>query len=160
MYTVLGNVIKNPLTIIVLLCLTLLLIFSIGNVFENVRTSLGFETKENVKDKLNNTENQLDKLVEINTKNEADKKIEDSLNKVVEDKLIKDAKDYSDIFKEESDILSNAKEVKTIQVAPVVTPVSNTVKYTGTREQDKLTDSQVNILNNLVIRANKMEGSK
>lgn len=102
MYKVFGNIIKNPLSIIVVLVLILILLFSLGRVFTSIASVMGFETKENVQHRLTETEKELEKLVNINKENKNSSDKSDELNNKSKDRLDNTLKEIDKIKEEES----------------------------------------------------------
>ena len=155
MYQVFGNIIKNPITIIVLLLVMLLVIYSGSKALSSLGTWLNFETKENIKEKLVNTEVQLDKAVEVNKQNESNKIITEKIDEVNKSNTKDLLSTEVEINKTEAEVL---KEIWKIDSEPEVQ--TKIVETKVVVKDNKLTDKQIKKLDVLLERAKLLEGVK
>lgn len=154
MYQILGNIVKNPFTIIVILVLVIFLFFSSISAISGIGTWLGFETKENIEKKLNNTEAELDKAVEINKNNEKDRILNDQINetnKTIEKELKHNEKSIVD---DEKKIL---EELNKISIEPTIV-TTKPIKVVYKKESNTITDSQSKKLSILLARSKQFKG--
>lgn len=167
MYQIFRSVLANPFTIIIIIVIMLMVFVGVGSMFSSVGTALGFDTKENIKETLVKTENQLDKLLEINKKNEADKELNTAISDITLSKIEEDKIIATDIHKEEAAILELInKEIKAIphsEPVDAVTPkpITKIVEKIVIRKEivDKqLTQNQKNSLSLLVDRSKTLKG--
>ena len=169
MYQVFRNIISKPITIVICLILVLLLFFSISSSFTSLMTWFGMETKENVQEKLVNTETQLDKAIDIIKTNEADKvlneKIVEANKEIAKEAVIADNK----ITEDENKILEEMSKIVEPVVKPTVDsntkPVAKKVVSNKPKAGDICNDSnelsytQIKKLELLVLRSQQLKGA-
>lgn len=160
MYTWITDVIKRPLVLLVLILILLFSIYGIVLAGKSLLTTLGFGTKENLTEKLIKTENELDKLIEITKKNEEDKIINDAINKIEIDKIVNDTNETLDILKEESRILDEVLSIERTEEVKVVEKIVEKETIKVETIEPNISRSQEVLINNIILRANQMEGSK
>ena len=156
MYKIFGNLVSSPITAFLTILLVVFLIFSGINMFDSIKTSLGFETKENVKEKLVNTTTELDKVVVINENNKKDKELNESIDstnknitdtmKVIEKDIIEDNKKIQELLSKEDVIIEDTKE-------PIIINNTKIVK-----EEKPLTKRQIENIDLIVNRSLTLKG--
>ena len=169
MYQIFRGIVKNPLVIIVCVVLLLVLLYTASSYVSSVMTYFGMETKENIQKKLDNTEAELDKAVEVNKKNEEDRKINEKIdesNKTLEkEKQIQEKSIYSDeskLLEEMNDINSNKPTIESNVFIPesidrknIVTPIPS-----STRKSNKVSNTQKRKLELLYNRSLTLKGER
>lgn len=169
MYQIFRGIVKNPLVIIVCVVLLLVLLYTASSYVSSVMTYLGMETKENIQKKLDNTEAELDKAVEVNKKNEEDRKISEKIdesNKTLEkEKQIQEKSIYNDetkLLEEMNNINSNKPTIESIAYVSesidrknIVTPIPS-----STRKSNKVSNTQKRKLELLYNRSLAFKGER
>ncbi len=169
MYQIFRGIVKNPLVIIVCVVLLLVLLYTASSYVSSVMTYFGMETKENIQKKLDNTEAELDKAVEVNKKNEEDRKINEKIdesNKTLEkEKQIQEKSIYNDetkLLEEMNNINSNKPTIESIAYVSesidrknIVTPIPS-----STRKSNKVSNTQKRKLELLYNRSLTLKGER
>ena len=75
MFEFYKKIVSSPILGIVLLVCIIILFFGISNTVTNVATMFGFGTKENLQTKVDKTNIELNKAIEVNKENIADDKL-------------------------------------------------------------------------------------
>lgn len=168
MYQIFRGIIKNPLVIIICIVLILILLSTASSYVSSVMTYFGMETKENIKKKLDNTEAELDKAVEINKKNEEDRKINEKIdesNKNLEkEKQIQENSIYNDETKilEEMNNINNKPTIEsTVYVSESIDRKNKASPIPSpTRKSNKVSDTQKRKLELLYSRSLTLKGER
>lgn len=167
MYQIFRGIIKNPLVIIICIVLILILLSTASSYVSSVMTYFGMETKENIKKKLDNTEAELDKAVEINKKNEEDRKINekiDEVNKNLEkEKQIQEKSIYTDEDKFLEEMSNNTTIKPTIDDNKSKTKSvdkKNIITSSPARKSNKVSDTQKRKLELLYNRSLTLKGER
>lgn len=169
MYQIFRGIVKNPLVIIICVVLLLVLLYTASSYVSSVMTYFGMETKENIKKKLDNTEAELDKAVEVNKKNEEDRKINEKIdesNKTLEkEKQIQEKSIYSDetkLLEEMNDINSNKPTIESNVFIPESIDRKNIVPPipSSTRKSNKVSNTQKRKLELLYNRSLTLKGER
>ena len=169
MYQIFRGIVKNPLVIIVCVVLLLVLLYTASSYVSSVMTYFGMETKENIQKKLDNTEAELDKAVEVNKKNEEDRKINEKIdesNKTLEkEKQIQEKSIYNDetkLLEEMNNINSNKPTIESIAYVSESIDRKNIVTSipSSTRKSNKVSNTQKRKLELLYNRSLALKGER
>lgn len=169
MYQIFRGIIKNPLVIIICVVLLLVLLYTASSYVSSVMTYFGMETKENIQKKLDNTEAELDKAVEVNKKNEEDRKINEKIdesNKTLEkEKQVQEKSIYNDESKilEEMDNINNNKPTidSTVYVSESIDRKNRVTHIPSpARKSNKVSDTQKRKLVLLYSRSLTLKGER
>lgn len=158
MYKILGDLIKSPIAIIAMIVVAVVLLFSLGSAIDSVKTTLGFETKENVKEKLTDTTKELEKAVEVNEKNQKDKELNiaiDTATKIVDDNHNEKEKAILKEDKEIQSLLDKEDE----ELLPIVSSNHDTTSIKVVKEDSPLSKRQIDNLNILINRSHTLKGA-
>ena len=169
MYQIFRNIITNPIAIIICIALILILLATASSYVSSVMTYFGMETKENIKEKLTNTETELDKAVVINKKNEEDRKlnekIEESNKRLEKEKNTQEKLIYSDESKILDEMNKDVNSMPTIDTPVMILKQidkknNNTSIVSTSRKSNKVSDRQKRKLELLYNRSLTLKGER
>lgn len=168
MFEFYKKIVSSPILGIVLLVCIIILFFGISNTVTNVATMFGFDTKENLQTKVDKTNIELNKAIEVNKENIADDKLNKAITEITEtvDVEVKEKEvvidsNLDNIYKE---IEAKTKEVKYKEVKPPSRIITKATKKQKAKEvvinKEVLDNGDAYALEMIVNRHNTFKGLK
>lgn len=160
MYPFFDNIKSKPIITLGILVVSLVLVLTISSGISNIGSMLGFNTKENMAIKLEQTNSQLEKATELLEHNKTEDNIKKEIDVITVAKTEQDTIVINTIKDEEAKVLEQIKNTKEeiVDTKPSVTTIKD--KPTIVYVKKKLNNKQKLAMSILRDRAKLLKGSK
>lgn len=163
MYQIFDSIKTKPIVVLGIVVVLLFLVMSITSSISSLGTMLGFDTKENTAIRLEKTNNELEKVVDVLENNEHNDKVKKEIDTITDDKVLKDAVVVDAIKGEEIKVLEQIKNTKVIEEETIVDTkpvITIKDKPTVVYVKKKLNNKQKLALSILRDRAKLLKGNR